>query len=76
MRGWEIYRIWSLDWYRNRTTEVERLRKYLESKRHSKESEYEPSSDLLEAIEPRPEADARDAKGYGGGTYLYCTCDI
>jgi very-short-patch-repair endonuclease len=29
-RGWDIYRIWSTDWYRNRSTETERLRSYLE----------------------------------------------
>lgn len=28
-RGWDIYRIWSTDWYRNRRTEVERLENYL-----------------------------------------------
>lgn len=28
-RGWDIYRIWSTDWYRNRLTEVERLQEYL-----------------------------------------------
>jgi very-short-patch-repair endonuclease len=28
-RGWDIYRIWSTDWYRKRQTEVERLRRYL-----------------------------------------------
>jgi len=28
-RGWDIYRIWSTDWYRNRSTETERLRNYL-----------------------------------------------
>lgn len=28
-RGWNIYRIWSTDWYRNRTIEVERLRSHL-----------------------------------------------
>jgi very-short-patch-repair endonuclease len=31
-RGWDIYRIWSTDWYRNRKTEVERLRSYLRQK--------------------------------------------
>lgn len=31
-RGWEIFRIWSTDWYRNRQTEVERLRRYLRQK--------------------------------------------
>jgi very-short-patch-repair endonuclease len=31
-RGWDIYRIWSTDWYRNRETEVERLRGYLRQK--------------------------------------------
>src|SRR5262249_12766171 len=29
-RGWDIYRIWSTDWYRNRNTEIERLRRHLE----------------------------------------------
>ncbi len=29
-RGWDIYRIWSTDWYRSRSTETERLRSYLE----------------------------------------------
>jgi very-short-patch-repair endonuclease len=29
-RGWDIYRIWSTDWYRSRSTEAERLRSYLE----------------------------------------------
>ncbi len=28
-RDWDIFRIWSTDWYRNRETEVERLRRYL-----------------------------------------------
>jgi very-short-patch-repair endonuclease len=28
-RGWDIFRIWSTDWYRNRKLEVERLRAYL-----------------------------------------------
>ena len=28
-RGWDIFRIWSTDWYRNRQTEVDRLRRYL-----------------------------------------------
>ena len=31
-RGWDIFRIWSTDWYRNRTTEVDRLRNYLRNK--------------------------------------------
>ena len=31
-RGWTIYRIWSLDWYRNRTSERERLSKFLKEK--------------------------------------------
>jgi very-short-patch-repair endonuclease len=31
-RGWDIYRIWSTDWYRNRETEVGRLRGYLRQK--------------------------------------------
>ncbi len=31
-RGWDIYRIWSTDWYRNRETEFERLRGYLRQK--------------------------------------------
>lgn len=29
-RGWNIYRIWSTDWFRNQPTEVERLRKHIE----------------------------------------------
>lgn len=28
-RGWDIFRIWSTDWYRNRRLEVERLLGYL-----------------------------------------------
>ena len=28
-RGWIIYRIWSLDWYRNRSSELERLSRFL-----------------------------------------------
>jgi very-short-patch-repair endonuclease len=28
-RGWNIYRIWSTDWFRNRTLEIERLRNHL-----------------------------------------------
>jgi len=29
-RGWEIHRIWSTDWFKNRDSEMERLRKKLE----------------------------------------------
>lgn len=28
-RGWDIYRIWSTDWFHNRSLEVERLKRYL-----------------------------------------------
>ena len=28
-RGWKIFRIWSTDWHRNRTSEITRLREYL-----------------------------------------------
>lgn len=28
-RGWDIFRIWSTDWYRNRSTEIDRLKMYL-----------------------------------------------
>ncbi|MBT4917354.1 hypothetical protein HON58_02855, partial [Candidatus Peregrinibacteria bacterium] len=29
-RGWKIYRIWSTDWFKNKTCEIERLKNYLE----------------------------------------------
>ncbi len=31
-RGWQIFRIWSTDWYRNRKLEIERLRTFLNFK--------------------------------------------
>ena len=30
-RGWDIYRIWSTDWFQNRSIEVDRLRRHLKS---------------------------------------------
>jgi len=29
-RGWKIHRIWSTDWFKNRSTEIERMKKYFQ----------------------------------------------
>ena len=31
-RGWDIYRIWSSDWFQNRSMEVDRLCRYVQAK--------------------------------------------
>mgnify|MGYP001431586784 CR=1 FL=1 len=33
-KGWDIYRIWSTDWFYNRDSEVKKLFDYLDTKKH------------------------------------------
>ena len=64
--GWELYRIWTMDWWENREKEISRLLNFLE-KRKQEESEAAikkraVQAEMLNALEGGNDANVADAK--------------
>lgn len=55
-KGWELHRIWSTNWFRGRSTEIDRLKRVLQDKLDEDRRTYEAVADLEEAIEVVDEA--------------------
>jgi len=47
-RGWDIYRIWSTDWFKDRAGQIERILNLIEQSRQNAKKEYEEESERRE----------------------------
>ena len=52
-RGWEIHRVWSTDWFKNRAQQIERLLASIEASRQRLKLEEEERQPRIEAVPPR-----------------------
>ena len=47
-RGWEIHRVWSTDWFKDRKGQIERLLNLIEQSKQAAKKEYEETKERLE----------------------------
>lgn len=47
-RGWDIHRVWSTDWFKDRSGQIERLMNLVEQSRHNAKKEYEEEKERRE----------------------------
>ena len=62
--GWDIYRIWSTDWFRDSRGQTERLKKYLDKKLAAKLKDA-PTKEAMDNIQP---TETETSKNIGGKT--------
>ncbi|MGH9949174.1 MAG: DUF3320 domain-containing protein, partial [Pyrinomonadaceae bacterium] len=62
-RGWDIHRIWSTDWFKDRNGQIERILRLVESSRERARREVEQQTELTELANQRAEEVAREFLG-------------
>ncbi len=62
-RGWEIHRVWSTDWFKDRNGQIERLLNLIEQSRERAKRESEQETERQSFIESEAEQQARDFLG-------------
>lgn len=62
-RGWEIHRVWSTDWFKDRNGQIERLLGLIEQSRERGKRESEQETERQTSLESEAEQQARDFLG-------------
>jgi very-short-patch-repair endonuclease len=62
-RGWEIHRVWSTDWFKDRNGQIERLLKLIEQSRERAKRENEQEAERQNFAESEAEQQAREFLG-------------
>lgn len=62
-RGWDIHRVWSTDWFKDRSGQIERLLKLIDESRQRAKKEYEEERERRERREAKIDEQARECLG-------------
>ncbi|MDQ3179975.1 MAG: DUF3320 domain-containing protein [Acidobacteriota bacterium] len=62
-RGWEIHRVWSTDWFKDRNGQIERLLGLIEQSRERAKRESEQETERQTSLESEADQQARDFLG-------------